>query len=403
MTEHRTPLHMEATDEGQAVTTLELFFDLVFVFALTQVTAFMAADPSATRIVQGMLALAILWWAWVGYAWLCNLVKADEGSFRVILLTAMVAMFVLALSIPEAFDDRPGGLYGPLVLPICYLVFRLAHLVLFLVVAQEDEGLRTQLIRWVPSVFGGSGLLLVASAFDGAAQIWLWVAALAADYLGTLLIGASGWRLPAPGHFAERHGLIVIVALGESIVAIGVGAEKLPISWPIVVAAAAGLAISASLWWLYFDAAALFVEEELRRLTGVDRTALARDAYSFLHLPLIAGIVLLALGLKKSLEYVGDTGEHMLSDPLHGVPLVALYGGVVLYMLGHMAFKWRALRRLSRDRIVGLIAVVATGFLVYDLRAVGQLLVLAGVLVALVAFESLRHAEERREIRHAGH
>jgi low temperature requirement protein LtrA len=179
-----------------------------------------------------------------------------------------------------------------------------------------------------------------------------------------------------------------------------VGVEKLPIAWPIVVAAAAGLAISAALWWLYFDAASLAVEEELRRLTGAARTALARDAYSFFHLPLVAGIVVLAVGLKKTLEYVGDTDHHSLGEPLSGLILTALYGGVVLYLLGHLAFKWRALHRVTVERVVGVFVVAGAGLLVQDLRAIGQLLVLTALVVGLVAAESIRHAEERDEIRH---
>ncbi len=395
-------LHIESTTENQSVTPLELFFDLVFVFALTQVTAFMAHDPSWTGLLQGSLILGILWWAWVGYAWLCNLVRADEGSIRLILLTAMVAMFVLALAIPEAFDDWDGGLSGPVVLAGCYFVFRLMHLALFWIVSRDDPGLRGQLVRWVPSVFGGTLLLLAASRFDGWTQIGFWVAALAADYLGTLLIGAEGWRLPAPGHFSERHGLIVIVALGESIVALGVGVEDLPVSWPIVLAAAAGLALSSALWWLYFDVAALLGEEALKEATGGARSALARDAYSFLHLPMIAGVVMLALGMKKCLEYVGDTGHHDLTDALGTVPLTAMYGGVVLYLLGHLGFKLRAIHVLSKPRLVAVVATAAAWILVRDVPALGQLLVLAVLMIALVAYETVRYAERRQDLRHAG-
>ena len=224
-------------DQDQAsVTPLELFFDLVFVFALTQVTAFMADELSWQGIFRGALVMMLLWWAWTGYAWLASVASAEERPIKLVLLTGMAAMFVLALCIPEAFDDLPGGLTGPVVLAICYLLFRVMHFVMFLIIAREDAGLRSQLLRFAPSVFISSMVLLVASQFEGWLQTGLWMLALVADYLGTALAGFSGWRLPAPGHFSERHGLIIIVALGESFVAIGVGVAQEPISWVIVIA-----------------------------------------------------------------------------------------------------------------------------------------------------------------------
>ena len=140
------------------------------------------------------------------------------------------------------------------------------------------------------------------------------------DYVGTALGGASGWRLPAPGHFSERHGLITIVALGESIVAIGVGVAELPISWPIVIASGLGLVLASAMWWAYFDVSALLGEHALANEPVETRPRLGRNAFSFAHLPLIVGIVLVALGLKKVLEYVGDTEHHTLLDPLKGPP-----------------------------------------------------------------------------------
>lgn len=193
---------------------------------------------------------------------------------------------------------------------LCYFAFRALHLTLFWIIARDDEGLRRQLVRFTPSMIGGTALLLVASALEGPAQTALWGVALLADYGGTLLGGASGWRLRSAGHFAERPGLILIVALGESIVAIGVGIAGLAISWPIVVAAVLGLSLSAALWWVYFDVTSLMAKRVLAALPYVARVRLARDAYSYLHLPLITGVVLLALGLKKVLEYVGDAEHH---------------------------------------------------------------------------------------------
>ncbi len=382
-----------------SVTPLELFFDLVFVFALTQVTALMADDLTTQGIVRGLLVLALLWWSWTGYAWLANLVRADEGLARLVLLIAMVPMFVLALSIPESFDDLPGGLYGPVVLAVCYFIFRLMHLVMFWAIARDDPGLRAQILRFAPSMIAGTTLLLVAAALDGTAQTLMWVAALVADYVGTILGGASGWRIRSAGHFAERHGLILIVALGESIVAIGVGVASLPVSWPIVAASFLGLAVAAALWWTYFDVSALDGEHALAAEPAPTRARLARDAYTFLHVPLIAGVVLIALGMKKVLEYVGDSSDHTLTDPLAAVPLYALFGGVILFLLGQVGFEWLTTQQLEFSRLLATIALVVLAPVAAQLAALATLGLVAVVLVAMVTFETVRHADHRSEVR----
>jgi low temperature requirement protein LtrA len=400
VTRHR--LRMEAVSEDASVTPLELFFDLVFVFALTQVTALMADDLTAQGLIRGLLVLGLMWWSWVGYAWLGNVVRADEGAARLAMLAAMAAMFVMALTIPEAFDDVPGGLPGPVVVGLCYFAFRTLHLTLFWIISREDEGLRRQLVRFAPAMIGGTALLLVASGLEGAAQTALWGLALSVDYGGTLLGGASGWRLRSARHFAERHGLILIVALGESIVAIGVGMAGLPISWPIVVAAVSGLALSAALWWAYFDITSLMAERALADVADSDRARLARDAYSYLHLPLITGVVLLALGMKKVLEYVGDSQSHDLADPLKGIALYALYGGVALYLLAQAAFKLRTTHIVTVQRPVAAVALLALLPLAYKLPALAALMVLTAAVVGLVAFETVRFAGDRERVRHEG-
>ena len=398
----RRRLRMEASSQDASVTPLELFFDLVFVFGLTQVTSLMADDLTVSGLIRGLLVLGLLWWSWTGYAWLANVVRADEGAARIAMLAAMAAMFVLALSIPEAFNDEPGGLNGPMVVGVCYFAFRALHLVLFWIIAGDDEGLRRQLVRFTPSVIGGTALLLVASGLEGSAKTVLWSVALLVDYGGTLLAGVSGWRLRSARHFAERHGLIVIVALGESIVAVGVGVAGLAISWPIVVAAVVGLTLAAGMWWMYFDITSLVAERALADELDGDRPRLARDAYSFLHLPLITGVILLALGMKKLLENVGDTEHHDLADPLTGIGLYALYGGVSLYLVSHAAFKLRATHILSVQRLVAAAMVLALLPLGAQLPALGALVVLTAVVVGLVAFEAIRFAEDRERIRHEG-
>jgi low temperature requirement protein LtrA len=385
--------------EHATVTPLELFFDLVFVFALTQVTAFMADELSWQGILRGTLLLMLLWWAWTGYAWLANVASADERPIKLSILTGMAAMFVLALCIPEAFDDAPGGLSGPVVLALCYLLFRLMHLVMFMIISREDAGLRSQVLRFAPSVLASSVVLLVASQFEGWLQTGLWVLALVADYIGTALGGFSGWRLPSPGHFSERHGLIIIVALGESIVAIGVGVAKEPISGVIIIASVLGLILSSAMWWTYFDVSALLGERALATEPIQTRARLARNAYSFGHLPLVLGIVLVALGLKEVLLYVSDSSHHTLADSLPMVALVSLVGGVVMYLLGHVLFKWLTVHTVSVVRLAAAGALLLSLPIIAGRPALVQLGVVALLVTAGVVIESLIFSELRRKIR----
>jgi low temperature requirement protein LtrA len=399
MSKERHPRLLPVSEEAR-VTPIELFFDLVFVFSLTQVTALMADDLTGRGIVRGLLVLALLWWSWVGYAWLANVVQAEEGLGRVAMFGAMAAMFVLAVTVPESFDDLPGGLDGPVVVAFAYLAVRVLHLVMFVLLSGDDPGLRRQVWRFSPSVFGSTAVLLVASQFESTAQTLAWVAALIVDYVGTILGGASGWRLRSASHFAERHGLILIVSLGESIVAIGVGVAQEPISWPIVAASVLGLTVAGCLWWAYFDVVSIVAERVLRRAQGEERARLARDAYSYLHLPMVAGIVLLALGLKKVLEYVGESGLHGLSDPLPLLPLGALYAGVALFLFAHSAFKYRTWRQVTGRRLLVGVLLSALIPLVAELPALASLGLLAAVMIGMIASEAVRYSELRERVRH---
>jgi len=387
-------------EQAQArVTPLELFFDLVFVFALTQVTAYMADELNWQGILRGALVIMLLWWAWTGYAWLANVASAEEPPIKLSILAGMSAMFVLALCIPEAFDDAPGGLNGPVVLALCYLLFRFMHFVMFMIVARDDPGLRSQLLRFAPSVLVGSAVLLVASQYDGWAQTALWMLALVADYVGTALGCFSGWRLPAPRHFSERHGLILIVALGESIVAIGVGVAKEPISWVIILASLLGLVLASAMWWAYFDVSALLGEHALASEPPETRVRLARNAYSFGHMPLAVGVVLVALGLKEVLLYVSDSSHHELTEPLPSVALAALIGGVVVYLLGHVVFKWLTVHSVSAVRLAAAGVLLLAIPVIAGRPALLQLGVVALIVVCAVLIESAVFAESRRRIR----
>jgi low temperature requirement protein LtrA len=336
------------TDEGHGVTTLELFFDLVFVFAVTQVTALMADELGWRGVLRGLVLLSLLWFAWSSYAWLGNQAHADEGVVRVAVIAAMAALFVVALAIPEAWADGGGGISAPVVLAGALALVRLLHLAVYAVAATGDAGLRRQLVRAAVPVSASAVLLVLGAILGGPTQTLLWALALLVDYSGIYASGAD-WRLPAPRHFAERYGLIVIIALGESIIAVGVGVTDLPLTVPVAGAALLGLAVTVALWWLYFDVVAPVAEHELRSREGEERVRLARDSYTYLHFPMVAGVIYLALGLKKVAEYVGDSSHHGLTDPLPTTASWALYGGVVAYLVGHLAFRLRR-RRPGRVR-----------------------------------------------------
>lgn len=386
--------------EDATVTQLELFFDLVLVFAFTMVTDLAADEPTAANMLRSLLVLAVLWWVWIDYAWLGNVLRADEGVTRVAMFVAMGGGFLAAITIPEAFHDIPGGWYGPLVFAMAYLLVRLVHLTMFWLASAEDAQLRGQVLRWaLGSITVGTTLLVIAAMTSGTVQICLWIAAICGDYLWTHFAG-NDWRLKSPGHFAERHGLIIIVALGESIVAIGIGVAGLPVSWPIVVAAMLGLTVSGLLWWAYFDTDALRVEHNLRAATGARRIQIARTCYTFWHFPMIVGIIALSLGLKKVLSYVGDESEHTLTDALTGIPLVALYGGVVLYLVGLIGFDYFGTGRTGVLRPVTTVVLCALTPLAAKLPALAALALLCVVLTALIAWETTRFAETRDHIRH---
>ena len=279
---------------------------------------------------------------------------------------------------------------------------RLVHLFMFWIISREDREFRGQILRWIPSLVVATALLLVAAQTTGTTQTLLWVAVVVVDLAGAYLAGNS-WRLASAGHFAERHGLIILIALGESIVATGIGIAKVPISLPIIAAVLLGLAVSGALWWAYFDVTALLTEHALAAARGVQQIRLARVGYTMLHLPMIIGVVLLSLGLKKAIGYVAGVDEHTLADPLYGVPMAALFGGTALYLLAHVWFKHCMTGKLSVLRIVVAVLLVALAPVLALVPALVSLSVLAVVVMAMVGIETHRYREMRHAIRHGEH
>jgi low temperature requirement protein LtrA len=379
------------TTEDDTATTFELFFDLVYVFAMTQVTGYMVHAHDALGVLQGLLVLALLWWTWSSYAWLGNQARADTGVVRGAMAVAMAALFVVALTIPEAWDDAEGGLYGPLVLVGAYLLVRCVHLSVYALAARGDAGLRRQLaISWVPTVAGA--VLLVAGVLflEGQLQTVFFAGALVVDWGGIYLTSREGnWRIHSAPHWTERHGLFIILAIGESVVAIGVGAAGQPISAPLLAAAVLGIVAALCLWWLYFDVVSRAAEHRLRDARGQARVRMALEAYTYGHFPIVAGIIVGAVGVEGVLAHAGD------GEALGLFYAAALYGGVALYLAGHLLFKQRMYAALSVPRLVTvgalLLALPGAAFLP-PLVGLAGLVLLLGVLIIV---ETRRYAALR--------
>ena len=387
---------VRATGEDQRVTTFELFFDLVYVFAVTQVVGYMAHVHSALGVLQGLLLLALLWWTWSAYAWLGNQARLDEGALRVGVAVAMAAIFVVAVTIPEAWQDAPGGLDGPLVLVGAYLLVRCVHFALYEVAAAGDRGLRRQLVITLGPLLAGAVLLVAGALLGGSAQTLLFAGALLVDWAGVYLVSRHGnWRLHSPAHWTERHGLFIILAIGESVVAIGAGAAQQPISVPLLFAAVLGVAAAVGLWWLYFDMASLAAEHRLQEEHGPARVTLALDAYTYGHFPIVAGIILTALGIEGVLAHAED------SEPLGAFYAVPLFGGAALYLAGYVLFKRRMHSALSRPRLVAIGVLVAALPVAIALPPLAGLAGLVLILAALATFETIRYSQTRRSLRDA--
>ncbi len=378
--------HAAATLRDRAdVTPLELFFDLVFVLALTQCTALMAHEPTWEGIAKGLLVLGVLWWAWTAYAWLTSVVDPEEGTVRLAMFAAMAALLVIALCVPEAFDDLGLVFAGG------YMVVRAAQIMLFRLASRDDPNLRRSVSGLAIGTAIGTGLLVVASQLDGIEQGALWAIALGLDMAEPYFFGSEGWKL-VPDHFAERHGLIIIIALGESIVAIGVGAEE-ALTFGIAVAAVLGIALAATLWWAYFDVVALVAARRLANATpGREQNEIARDSFSYLHFPMVAGIVLLALGIKKTLGHV--------DEPLDVEVATAMLGGLALYLLAHVAFRWRNVHRFSSQRALVAALMLALIPIAIGIASIATLAIATALMVAMIAYESWRFAELRDRLRH---
>ncbi len=360
-------LRAETSREGDRATTLELFFDLIYVFAFTQVSALMSNGHDGIAVLQGLVILALVWWSWTSYTWLANQAHADRGVVRIGIVLAIVLMFIVSLVIPETYDDLGGGLFAPMVFVVAYVVVRVVHAVVYVIAAGSDAGLRRQIIVSMSAALIPSSALLVLGAFAGAPlQVWIWLVAIVLDLLVVYLTSRGGnWRLNSATHFAERHSLVIILALGESVVAIGIGVAELPVSTSIVVGSVLAVALAVASWWVYFHHFAPKLEHLVSRKAGVERAGLATDVYTYLHLALVAGIVITALGVEQAMHAIEDF--HVLE--LFGA--FALGGGIALYIAG-TAFIWR--------RVSGEWALIRLGGATLSLLVIPVLAVLPAIV-----------------------
>ena len=378
---------MEGSQRVERVTPLELFFDLVFVFAITQVTTLLSADPTWGGLLRGLVVLAALWWAWAAYAWLTNTLNPEEGLVRIAMFVVMGAMLVCALAVPEAFGDH-GVIFG-----VAYLVVRAMHIALYALAARGDPDLLGAVLRMVPSSTISGFLILGAGFLEGKERTTLWILALAIDYLGVLVGRGQGWRL-SPGHFVERHGLVVIIAIGESIVALGVSASGAPLTAGVITTALVGMTIAVALWWTYFDWLVIVLEHRLRETTGTAQATLARDAFSYLHFVMVAGIVLFAMSLKKALAHY--------DAHLAVVPATALCAGLGAYLLAHVLLRYRISGTIGHGRPVAFAALMVLWPFADNMPALAAMSVAAAIFVVLIAYEAIRYREPRSFIRHGG-
>jgi low temperature requirement protein LtrA len=374
-----------AVEHEHRVSPRELFFDLVFVFAFTQVATLLADNPTFAGIGRGVLVLAALWWAWTAYAWLTNTVDPEEGLVGTALLVALIAMFVAALVVPGVFDDD-GVLFGA-----AFLVVSAMHIALYALAGRGNRDLLGAVLRLAPWTLLGATLILVAGFTDGA-RVWFWLAALAVTYVGAAFSGSTGWQLH-PSHLAERYGLVLIIALGEAFISIGIGATGIGIGLGEVVAAILGILVATSFWLAYFDFFSLRGERMLRDLQGAERVALARDVYAYAHFPMILGIVLFAFAMKNIVGHVGKELDSVLA--------FALCGGSAFYLLTYSAMRMRIERRVtvSRGRFVAALVLLLVLPLATVVPALAALAIVTAVWLALHTYELVWWREARAESR----
>ncbi|MEU8015937.1 low temperature requirement protein A [Micromonospora parva] len=397
---------------GSRTTKLELFYDLVFVFAFLNVTTLAAKDLTALTLLSSLVVLGLLWWCWTSFAYLGNLVRADYGIVPLIGFATMIGVLLLALTVPQAFVDAPGGLFGPAVFAFSYFFVRMLQVVAFWRIAGRAASTHPPPLLLLSAPALVSFILITIAAFAPQRlthgpgleliRIALWSVALAVEYAAGAFITVTRWTLVSAGHLAERHALILLIALGESVLALGLGPSigpSLPITWPVVVAVVFGITVIAALWWTHFDVLAPAVEQALHGTRDASRGRLVRDVYTYLHLPLVLGIILFSLGLKRLLSDISAPTVPAGRDTLNSAALYVLYGGVALYLVASIAVTLRTFRRLRPPKVAAAVLVIVLAPAADRIPALAALALLTAITLALVGLELHTGREVRLRVR----
>ncbi|MGC4805652.1 low temperature requirement protein A [Micromonospora sp. DT233] len=397
-----------AVAPGTRVDRFEIFFDLVFVFSFFIITRATAAEITGASLLHAMLVLAVLWWTWVVHSVVATRIRLGQGFVPVLMVVGMAALFCFALALPQAFSDPRAGSGGPVVVAVSYVVIRAVHLLLFLHAVRDRPAERRQLLRFAPELILSTLLLLAAALLPTTiddpgratlARDWLWVAVVLLQYTTGLLGAWNGWQVESAEHWTERYDLILIIALGESVISVGIGGDILgqPPTWPLLTGAVFGIFFTAALWWAHYDIVGPAARIALHVATGRPRARLARDAYAYLYLPMVAGIILFALGAEEIVHDIADP-DTPVGEPGPGLSVPLLYGGVICYLGGNMLFQARALRTLSWTRVAAVVLLAAGIPVAARLPGLAALGLLTAICVGLVMVEVVVWTQARRSL-----
>jgi low temperature requirement protein LtrA len=365
--------------EERRVSAIELFFDLVFVFTLTQLTAELAAGRSIESVMQVVLMFVVLFWMYGGYAWLTNQVPPDHSTRRVLLILGMGAFLVCAIAIPTTFDGG-GAAFG-----VGYLLAVLVHGSLY------AEAYGAAILRFVPTNVIGALVIVGVGVIGGPLYLALGVA-IALQFVSAYLTRRTAPQARAafdvrPAHFVERHGLLLLIAFGESVVAVGIGARELLPEGGLFSVALLGLALVAELWWTYFAKTEALAEAALRSASLEDRVRMALSGYFYAYTPMLLGVVAIAAGVELSLSHI--------TEPPELAAALLLGCGVAAYVVGDLAFR-RAMRiRVSPAHVPVAVLAPATAVVSTGIATWAQLLMLAALLLAIVTLDPGESSADR--------
>ena len=377
------------------MTPFEIFFDLVFVFAVTRAISFMTHSLTFLTLTQGLILLLLLWWSWSAYAWVGNQARADQGLIQLGMIVAMAALLIAGLVMPDAWGG--GHLDAPVILAVSLAVVRVVYTGLYLHVAAGDRRLRTQVLLGAIPQSAAWIAFIVGALIGGAAQTVLWAAAVAIDFGGGRVTSSfSGYHLRSPAHFAERHGLVLIIALGESLVAVDEATRISVNGWLVLAAGVLGFAVAVCLYLLYFAQAADIAEEALARAPEARRIKIARDGYTFAHLPMIAGILYVAVGIEEVLVPITHGDSPTASERLGWPAVTALYAGVALYLAGRAAFLRLTAGAVPAAQLVAAAVALMLLPAARYLPALAALGLITALVSGLVGYEELNPQKHER-------